>query len=421
MDDMVGTVFAHRAAGRPEPAHRVRGAGRGPRALRGLLGRDGQPLVRRRRVGARRACPRRGRHRADTRSAASARACCDDVIALQDALLPEWLPVLPGVEIAGRYLLAQAEESAGGDWYDAVGLAHGRVALVVGDVVGHGVAASAVDGTAAGGRAGTTEQWRRTCTASMRALDRFARQRPRCERGHRLRAGAGHRAPGSWSTARPDTRRPSSYAPTPAGRATCATAEPRRWRPPGEMTVAEDHVDCGDLVVLYTDGILARPGRSLASSTVELGQVAVDARRHRRPRADGSRRPGLRAGAGADDRPDGVRRRHRAAGRRGHRAAGAAAPGPAGRRRTPCRSSWTRSPTWLESMRVRDLDHIVVQHAVDELVTNVVEHAYAQPPAAPVGSPSTPPCSSPATCEIRFADSGRWLEPRRRSRDAVAA
>ncbi len=46
----------------------------------------------------------------------------------------------------------------------------------------------------------------------------------------------------------------------------------------GEMTVAEDHVDCGDLVVLYTNGIMARPGRNLANSTVELGQVAVDAR-----------------------------------------------------------------------------------------------------------------------------------------------
>ena len=32
--------------------------------------------------------------------------------------------------------------------------------------------------------------------------------------------------------------------------------------------------------------------------------------------------------------------------------------------------------SWLESVHVRELDHIVVQHAVDELVTNVVEHAY---------------------------------------------
>ncbi len=81
-----------------------------------------------------------------TRARRLRRSMLDDVIALQDALLPEWLPVLPGVEIAGRYLLAQAEESAGGDWYDAVGLGHGRVALMVGDVVGHGVAASAVMG-----------------------------------------------------------------------------------------------------------------------------------------------------------------------------------------------------------------------------------------------------------------------------------
>src|SRR5260370_849114 len=65
---------------------------------------------------------------------------------LQEALLPTALPVLPQVRIAARYLVAGHEQAAGGDWFDAIPLAGGSVALTVGDVVGHGVAASAAMG-----------------------------------------------------------------------------------------------------------------------------------------------------------------------------------------------------------------------------------------------------------------------------------
>ena len=68
------------------------------------------------------------------------------VAELQEALLPTALPVLPRARIAARYLVAGQEQSAGGDWFDAIPLADGSVALVVGDVVGHGVAAAAAMG-----------------------------------------------------------------------------------------------------------------------------------------------------------------------------------------------------------------------------------------------------------------------------------
>jgi serine phosphatase RsbU (regulator of sigma subunit) len=68
------------------------------------------------------------------------------VAELQEALLPTALPVLPRARIAARYLVAGHEQAAGGDWFDAIPLADGSVALVVGDVVGHGVAASAAMG-----------------------------------------------------------------------------------------------------------------------------------------------------------------------------------------------------------------------------------------------------------------------------------
>ncbi len=65
---------------------------------------------------------------------------------LQRSLLPERLPQIEGLEIAARYLPAGHGAAVGGDWYDALERADGRVALVVGDVVGHGLRAAATMG-----------------------------------------------------------------------------------------------------------------------------------------------------------------------------------------------------------------------------------------------------------------------------------
>ena len=70
----------------------------------------------------------------------------DALRALQASLLPPWVPVLPGVRIGARYLLAETDTAAGGDWFSGIPLPDGRVALVVGDVVGHGVTAAATMG-----------------------------------------------------------------------------------------------------------------------------------------------------------------------------------------------------------------------------------------------------------------------------------
>ena len=65
---------------------------------------------------------------------------------LQRSLLPESLPAIDGVELEARYLPASRGAAIGGDWYDAIELDDGRVAVVVGDVVGHGLRAAAVMG-----------------------------------------------------------------------------------------------------------------------------------------------------------------------------------------------------------------------------------------------------------------------------------
>ncbi|GKQ36458.1 SpoIIE family protein phosphatase [Streptomyces sp. A012304] len=67
-------------------------------------------------------------------------------VTLQRSLLPQRLPEQVAVEVASRYLPAGAHAGVGGDWFDVVPLSGARVALVVGDVVGHGLHASATMG-----------------------------------------------------------------------------------------------------------------------------------------------------------------------------------------------------------------------------------------------------------------------------------
>ncbi|WP_406336069.1 SpoIIE family protein phosphatase [Streptomyces sp. NBC_00203] len=65
---------------------------------------------------------------------------------LQRSLLPHTLPVQGALDIATRYLPAGSRAGVGGDWFDVIPLSGTRVALVVGDVVGHGIRASATMG-----------------------------------------------------------------------------------------------------------------------------------------------------------------------------------------------------------------------------------------------------------------------------------
>ncbi|WP_331740758.1 SpoIIE family protein phosphatase (plasmid) [Streptomyces cyaneofuscatus] len=65
-------------------------------------------------------------------------------VALQRSLLPRALPERAELETAYRYLPAKA--GVGGDWFDVIPLSGARFALVVGDVVGHGVFAAATMG-----------------------------------------------------------------------------------------------------------------------------------------------------------------------------------------------------------------------------------------------------------------------------------
>lgn len=65
---------------------------------------------------------------------------------LQRTMLPDRLPQPTGVRLARRYLAAAQSARVGGDWYDAIPLPGSRVALVVGDVMGHSTTSAAIMG-----------------------------------------------------------------------------------------------------------------------------------------------------------------------------------------------------------------------------------------------------------------------------------
>ncbi|WP_369368568.1 SpoIIE family protein phosphatase [Streptomyces sp. CG4] len=67
-------------------------------------------------------------------------------VALQRSMLPRQPPRQSAVEVASRYVPADSKAGIGGDWFDVIPLSGARVALVVGDVVGHGIQASATMG-----------------------------------------------------------------------------------------------------------------------------------------------------------------------------------------------------------------------------------------------------------------------------------
>ncbi|MFJ8040197.1 SpoIIE family protein phosphatase [Kitasatospora sp. NPDC096147] len=75
-------------------------------------------------------------HRAESKTATT----------LQRSMIPTRPPRIPGVQIAHRYLPGDPKAEVGGDWFDAIQLPGSRVALVVGDVMGHGLLSAAAMG-----------------------------------------------------------------------------------------------------------------------------------------------------------------------------------------------------------------------------------------------------------------------------------
>src|SRR5271165_7199416 len=196
------------------------------------------------------------------------------VAELQEALLPATLPVLPRARIAARYLVAGQEQSAGGDWFDAIPLADGSVALVVGDVVGHGVAASAAMGQL---RAVLTELLAAEADLGrvLERTDAFAARTPA------LRAAT--LALAVLDPADGKLRYTTCGHPPPLVIGIDGTArylEGTGARPLGTGSppiLATSALAPGELVLLYSDGLVEQPDRTIDEGMAELAETAAGA------------------------------------------------------------------------------------------------------------------------------------------------
>jgi len=181
---------------------------------------------------------------------------------LQRSVLPAALPQVSGVQLAARYLPGTRGVDIGGDWFDAVELRDGALGLVVGDVVGKGVHAAANMGQLRNALRVISVERLKPPSALMR-LDRLASDGLEATfatvvyavvdpAAGRLRlSSAGHPPPVvAYANGRVELLEDGRGLPLGTG-----------LSPKYRQSVVE--LPAGSIVVLYTDGLVERRGRSI--------------------------------------------------------------------------------------------------------------------------------------------------------------
>jgi serine phosphatase RsbU (regulator of sigma subunit)/anti-sigma regulatory factor (Ser/Thr protein kinase) len=193
--------------------------------------------------------------------------------ALQRSLMPR-LPELPAVSFAGRYLPAAAAR-LGGDWYDAFQLPDGRLGLAIGDVVGRGFHAAAIMGQLRSG----LRAYALDGTAPGAVLERLSNLLRQLESGRTATlVYIVLDAHGGWLRVAAAGHPPPLVKPT--------DGEPWFLELPGSVPLgaarharyddSEVELDPGDAIVLYTDGLVERPGESLDHGLARLVETVGD-------------------------------------------------------------------------------------------------------------------------------------------------
>lgn len=331
---------------------------------------------------------------------------------MQQALLAASLPLVPGVDIAAEYLVAAADTAAGGDWFDAIVVGN-RVVLIVGDVVGHGVEAAAVmsqlrtalrlqlsqglgvsESLAAVDRFSAFVPGSKSATVCVGALDLDTGDFEYCTAGH---------PPPLMVTDDAVSRflPPSGAGPLGRGAAECA-AEACAAFP-----VRTESLAVGDTLLLYTDGLVERPGRPLTASTAEFADLAAnivggggfpigDARPVERLCTQ-TLELLLRTTGYSDDVT--LLAAQRTAAPIPFHVTLSATPEAAGAARAAIRK-------WLNDFGAESLDIHAVVHALSEYVENAIEHAYAGQPPGPIVIDAM--LDADGTLRASVSDHGRW-------------
>jgi PAS domain S-box-containing protein len=195
---------------------------------------------------------------------------------LQRSLLPRRLPSSEVFKIAALYLPAMHGMEVGGDWYDATELPNARIALTVGDVVGHGIEAAAAMGQLRNALRAYLLEGHSPSSAieqlnnvNVLGDDEMATLVCIVVDPTTLTArfaSAGHPPPLI-------VRRDGDAAYLDGGRSAPLGAPPPPKYPEGEMTL-----EPGSTLFLYTDGLVERPGASIDAGLDRLREAACATR-----------------------------------------------------------------------------------------------------------------------------------------------
>ncbi|MER5224448.1 ATP-binding SpoIIE family protein phosphatase [Streptomyces flaveus] len=208
-------------------------------------------------------------------------------VTLQRSLLQRGTPEQSAVDVATRYLPAGTRAGVGGDWFDVIPLSGARVALVVGDVVGHGLRASATMAqlrTAVRTLADVDLRPDELLTQLDDVVIRLAREEPG--------------APGSVAEARPvgELSATCLYAVYDPVSRSCSLASaghvlPAVVTPDGTVAfpdlpvgpplglgglpfeISEFELAEGSLLALYTDGLIEARDRNIDTGLALMGRV----------------------------------------------------------------------------------------------------------------------------------------------------
>jgi anti-anti-sigma factor len=334
----------------------------------------------------------------------------DGVAQAQLSLLPPSLPMLPDLRLSGSYHRASSLHAAGGDWYDAVALGSGRVALIVGDAVGHGVPAAGAMSRLRGAMRSTAMR-DPSPSAVLAALDDFAVQMDDVEgasvfygvldagTGELVYAMAGHPPP---LVVGPDGD--TSFLPV--------SPRPPLGSVPGTSTETSAHVLAqGATLVLFSNGVVAAEGAEPGPVLSRLADVARDA--VETAARTGNEAPAELATAIAEGvrTPEGwlddvavlVAHRRRVTQQPLHLDLTAIPAVLPGIRR--------RLGAWLAELGMGEQDRVGVMVAVGEACANAAEHAYRGAEPGPMSVTARVDVDGVLTVTVR--DHGSWRPPNR--------
>jgi anti-anti-sigma factor len=323
------------------------------------------------------------------------------MLELQRALLPVGLPVLPDLSMAAGYRPADLADAAGGDWFDVVPMPGDAVALVVGDVVGHGATASAVMGQL---RALTADRLQRggDLEEVLRALDAFAAGSANA-RGSTVSLAIIDRPTGSVRYVVRGHPVPLVVAADGTTRYLTGSAGPPLALLSNQFHAADDRLAAGDTLVLYTDGAVVRPGRTIGLGLADLTSCVSEVVLGNKSGERNAAAAICAAITGAPNQDD----------------VSVLAATMLTARPEPLAISVRASPEqlgevrsrfaeWLDDFLADEDDRVALELSVVEAVTNSIEHAFTGPPGEVRVDAAL---DRAGTVDVRITDDGRWKPP----------